>query len=280
MRLPFATTDDQKGKQMRWSTFLIAGLAALLLSGPSSAAELAPEKTTGIWSTAACGKDGLTLLVNSRIALMIEGEGLATRVAVVPVEWVGGSLILRVKGEAHERVLSVDRLKPCDALPGAMSLLLADVVTIFGHLDDFVTLCRRTDSITTRCVAVVTDLIDVTGDGMFSRAELRQAMRAASFFIAYQGIADQQRDAFVSLDKLLISQVAASTIGPFVVTHLIDAYDSDGDDSVSPEELLQGRPPEQALQDVLAGLAAKAPPAVLSMLIGSIPGFQPPLDGD
>ena len=52
---------------MRWSTFLIAGLAALLLSDPSSTAELASaEKTTGIWSTAACGKDGLTLLVNSR----------------------------------------------------------------------------------------------------------------------------------------------------------------------------------------------------------------------
>ena len=265
---------------MRWSTFSIAGLAALLLSGPSSTAELAPQKTTGIWSTAACGKDGLTLLVNSRIALMIEGEGLATRVAVVPVEWVGGSLILRVKGEAHERVLSVDSLKPCDALPGSMSLLLSDVVTVFGELDDFVTLCRRVDSITARCVAVVTDLIDVTGDGMFSRPELRQAMRAASFFIAYQGIADQQRDAFVSLDKLLISQVAASTIGPFVVTHLIDAYDSDGDDSVSPEELLQGRSPEQALQDILTGLAAKAPPAVVSLFVGSIPGFRPLIDGD
>lgn len=265
---------------MRRPTFLIAGLAALLLSGPASTAELAPDETTGIWSTAACGKDGLTLLVNSRIALMIEGEWLATRVAVVPLEWVGGSLILRVKGEAHERVLSVDSLKPCDALPGAMSLLLADVVTIFGQLDDFVTLCRRVDSITARCVAVVTDLIDGSGDGVFSRAELRQAMRAAGFFIAYRGIAARQREAFVSLDKLLVAQLAASAVGPFVVAHLIGAYDSDGDDSVSPEELLQGRSPEQALQGILAGLAAEAPPAVVSLLVGSIPGFQPPLDGD
>ena len=265
---------------MKCSTFLMAGLAVLLLSGSSSTAELAPEQATGIWSTAGCGKDGLTLLVNFRHALMIEGERLATRVAVVPVEWVGGSLILRVKGEAHERVLAVDNLKPCDALPGSMSLLLSDVVTVFGELDDFVTLCRRMDSITARCVAVVTDLIDVTGDGVFSRAELRQAMRAAGFFIAYRGIADRQQEAFVSLDKLLVAQLAASAVGPFVVAHLIGSYDSDGDDAVSPEELLQGRPPEQALQDILAGLAAKAPPAVVSMLVESIPGFQPPIDGD
>ena len=211
---------------------------------------------------------------------MIEGEGLATRVAVAPVEWVGGSLILRVKGEAHERVLSVDSLKPCDALPGAMSLLLADVVSVFSELDDFVTLCRRTDDVTTRCVAVVTDLIDVSGDGIFSRAELRQAMRAASFFIAYQGIAARQREAFVSLDKLLVAQVAASAVGPFVVAHLIGSYDSDADDAVSPQELLQDRPPEQALQDILAGLVEKAPPAVVSMLVGAIPGFQLPKDGD
>ena len=114
-------------------------------------------------------------------------------------------------------------------------------LTVFGQLDDFVTLCRRVDSIAARCVAVVTDLIDVSGDGIFSRAELRQAMRAASFFIAYRGIADQQQEAFVSLDKLLVSRLAASAVGPFVVAHLIGAYDSDGDDAVSPEELLQGR---------------------------------------
>ena len=265
---------------MRWSTFLIAGLALLLLSGSSSTAEPPPEEATGIWSTAGCSQDGLTLLVNSRIALMIEGKGLATRVAVAPVEWVGGSLILKVKGEAHERVLSVDSLEPCETLPGSMSLLLADVVVVFGKLDDFVTLCRRMDGITTRCVAVVTDLIDVTGDGVFSRAELRQAMRATSFFIAYRGIAARQREGFVSLDKLLISQLAASTIGPFVVTHLIGSYDSDGDDSLSPEELLQGRSPEQAIRAILAELAAKAPPAVVSMLVGSIPGFESPKNGD
>ena len=265
---------------MKWSIVLVAGLAVFLLSGSSSAVQPVTERTTGIWSTAACGKDGLTLLVNARIALMIEGEGLAARVAVVPAEWVGGSLLLRVKGEAQERVLSVENLKPCDALPGSMSLLLADVVTVFSKLDDFVSLCRRMHGITPRCVAVVTDLIDVTGDGVFSRAELRQAMRAASFFIAYRGIADRQQEAFVSLDKLLISQLAASALGPFVVTHLIGSYDSDGDDAVSPEELLQDRSPGQALQGILADLTAKAPPAVVSLLVGSIPGFQPPIVGD
>ena len=258
---------------MRWLAFLAAGLTVLALSGLSSSAEPGLEDVAGIWSTAGCGEDGLTLLVNSRIALMIESEGTGTRIAVVPAEWVGGSLILRVKGEAHERVLSVDNLEQCDALPGSMSLLFADVVNVFSELDDLVALCRRMDGITTRCVAAVADLVDVTGDGTFSRAELRQAMRTASFFIAYRGITAEQQKAFVPLEKLYVAQLAAAVLGPFVASRLIDSYDSDGDGAVSPKELLRDQNPEQAVQDILINLLSNAPPAVVSALMKSIPGF-------
>ncbi len=265
---------------MKGSVFLMAGLAALTLCGSLCTAGPVPERATGVWSTAECGQDGLTLLVNSRLVLMIEREGSETEVAVVPAEWAGEAVMLRVRGEARERVLFLDDLKQCDGLPGSMSLLFTDVVAVFSELDDMLASCRNMDGITTRCVAAVAGLIDVTGDGTFSRAELRQAMRTASFFIAYGGIAAQQREAFVSLDKLLFAQLAASVLGPFVVSHLSDSYDADGDDAVSPEELLQGRSPGQAVQGILADLVAKAPPAIVSALMRSMPDFQFPTDGD
>ena len=267
--------DNREGERVKLSAFLLIGLAALVLSGSQSTADPVPERATGIWSTTACGKDGLTLLVNTRIALLIEGQGLETRVAVVPAEWADGSFILRVKGKERERTLPLDDLKHCDALPGSISLLLAEVVAVFGELDDVVALCRDVDVVTARCVSVVVDLIDLTKDGVFSRVELRQAMRAASFFIAYRAVAAQQPGPFVSLNKLYVAQLAASVTGPFVVTHLVDSYDVDGDDAVSPEELLQGRSPEQAVQNILVDLVAKAPPAIVSVLLKAVPAFRP-----
>ena len=77
---------------MKLSVFLMVGLAALAFSGLPSAAEPVPERAMGIWSTTECGAEGLALLVNSRLALMIDGEGLQARLAVVPVGWAGESL--------------------------------------------------------------------------------------------------------------------------------------------------------------------------------------------
>lgn len=265
---------------MNLPVFLLLGFVALALSGLPSAAEPQPERATGIWSTIDCGRGGLTLLVNSHAALMIKGQGLETRVAIVPAEWTDEAIVLKIKGEERNRSLLLDNLKRCDALPGSISVLPADVVAVFGQLGGIVALCRDMESITTKCVTTVADLIDVTGDGVLSRAELRQAMRTASFFIAYGGLAARQQEAFVSLDNLLIAQLAASALGPFVVAHLLDSYDSDGDAAVSLEELLQDRSPEQAVQGILANLIAAAPPAVVSALTNSVPGLRPPTGGD
>ena len=259
---------------MNLPVFLLVGFAALAWSGLPSAAEPEPERATGIWSTTDCGSGGLTLLANAHAALMFQGQGLQTAVAIVPAKWTHEAVILRIKGEARNRSLLMANLKQCDALPGSMSVLLADVVAVFGQLGDIVVLCRDLDSVATECLTTVVDLIDVNGDGALSRPELRQAMRTAGFFIAYGGLAARHRQAFVSLDNLLIAQLAAAALGPFVVAHLLDAYDSDGDDAVSLEELLQDRSPDQAAQGILAELLAKAPPAVASVLLKSIAGFK------
>ena len=259
---------------MNLSVFLLVGFVVLALSGPPSAAEPEPERATGIWSTTDCGSGGLTLLVNARAALMIQGQALETTVAIVPAKWTDEVIILKIQGEARNRRLLLDNLKRCDALPGSLSVLLADVVAVFGQLGIVVALCRDLESVTAECVTTVVDLIDVSGDGALSRSELRQAMRTAGFFIAYGGLAARHRDAFVSLDNLLIAQLAAAALGPFIVDHLLDAYDSDGDAAVSLEELLQDRSPEQAARGILAELLAKAPPAVASVLLKSIQGFN------
>jgi len=259
---------------MNLPVFLLVGFAAFAWSGLPSAAEPEPERATGIWSTTDCNSGGLTLLMNARAALMIQGQGLETTVAIVPAKRTDEAIILRMKGEARNRSLLLDNLKPCAALPGSMSVLLADVVSVFGQLGGTVALCGDLESITTECVTTVVDLIDVTGDGALSRSELRRAMRTASFFIAYGGLAARQPEAFVSLDNLLIAQLAAAAFGPFVVAHLLDAYDSDGDASVSLKELLQDRSPDRAARSILAELLAKAPPAVASLLLNSITGFK------
>lgn len=265
---------------MKWLAFLTAGFAVVAGSGVSLATAPVPGHAGAIWSTADCGKEGLTLLANARLALVIEGEGPATSVAVVPAEWVGQSIMLRVKGEAHERVLHLDDLKRCDGLPGATSLLLADVAAVFGGLDDIIGSCRARGEITRHCFEQGIGLADTSGNRVLSRAELRQAMRAASFFIAYRGVAAEQENPFVSMEKLMIAQLAASVLSPFVVGFLIDSYDSDGDDSVSTDELLRGREPDRAVRDILADLIAKAPPAVVSMLLKSMPDFPLPTDRD
>lgn len=259
---------------MNLPVFLLVGFVALALSGRPSVAEPIPERATGIWSTTDCGSGGLTLLVNSHAVLMIKGKGLETRVAIVPAEWTDEAITLKIKGEARNRSLLLDNLQQCDALPGSMSVLLADVVTVFGQLGGIVALCKELESVATECFTTVFDLIDVDGDGALSRPELRQTMRAGSFFIAYGGLAARHRESFVSLDNLLIAQLAAAALSPIVVAHLLDAYDSDGDVAVSLEELLQDRSPEQAVQVMLTNLIATAPPAVVSVLLKSIPGFN------
>lgn len=259
---------------MNLPVFLLVGFAALALSGLPSAAEPEPERATGIWSTTDCGSGGLTLLVNARAALMIQAQGPETTVAIVPAAWTDEDITLKIKGQERKRSLLLDDLESCDALPGLLSVLLADVVAVFGQLGGIVASCRDLESVTTECATTVFDLIDDTGDDALSRPELRQAMRTAGFFIAYGGLAARYREAFVSLDSLLIAQLAAAALGPVVVSHLLDAYDADGDAAVSLEELLQDRSPDQAARGILSELLAKAPPAVASVLLKSIAGFR------
>ena len=255
---------------MKLTSLVAAGLALLTLFGSPSEAAPVPDGATGIWSVADCDGDGVAVLVNRRAALTIESDGGKSRVAVAKAEWVGGSLVLTIEGEEAEWVLPpLDRLRRCDALPGSFSVLFAEAVAVFRRLDEIDELCGGEEGITAQCVAVAFDIIDVSGDGIFSRAELSRAIRAASFFVGHRLFFAARRSAFVPMEDLYITQLAASALGPFVAVNLIDSYDYDGDGFLSPKELLQDRKPEEGLQGAIASLAGEAPPALLSALLKS-----------
>ena len=253
---------------------LAAGLVAFALCVSSAGADPVPERAAGIWSPGGCGKDGLTVLVNSNAALMVWSEGVKTMVALAAADWLAESLVLTVEGEEQEWVLPpLDNLERCDVLPGFLPVLFAEAVAIFKRLSEFDALCTGEGDISPGCIAAAFDIIDLTGDGMFSPAELSRAARAAGFFIGHRMFAAKKSVSFVPLEDLLVVQVAASALGPFLATNLIDSYDYDGDGFLSPAELMQDRSPEQGIEGVVASMASEVAPEVLSAVMKSMTGI-------
>ena len=253
---------------------ITAALALIALSASPSKAEPVPHRATGIWSDTECGSHGLSVLVNTNAALIIESREQETTVATARAEWLSGAVVVMTHGEAGELVLPpLDSLKRCGALPIAFSLLFAESVTAFKQFDDITTHCTGADVVAARCVELVFDMIDVSDDGMFSKAELGRTIRAASFFIGYIIAVEESQNAFVPLDNLSVAPVVASLLAPLVATNLIDSYDFDGDGFLSLRELLQDRSPEEGLHGVAAGLAMEAPPTVTTDLMKSAKGL-------
>ncbi len=264
---------------MKRVSFLAAAVALAALAAPPAGAEPVPARATGIWSVAECGGDAPTMLVKSNFALVFEREGSQTRVAMARTEWSGSSIVLTmngltVDGETDEVVVPpLDSLQRCDALPTTFSFMFAEAVTVFGALDAIEARCAGGAVVAARCVALVFDLIDVSEDGEFSKAELSRAVRALSFFVGYGIAVEGSQDAFVPMEKLSVAWFSASLLGPYLAENLIDSYDFDGDGLLSLDELLQDRSPEGGVQGVAAGLAAKMPPAMMSGLMKAVNGM-------
>ena len=239
-----------------------------------SAAEPVPDRATGIWSIAGCGGDGLTVLVDNNAALMFETGGEQTNVAMARAEWLVDSVVLTTEGEVGELVLPpLDGLRRCSVLPGGFSLMFAESVAMLRQFDEIETRCTGEEMAAAQCVALAFEFTDVSEDGVFSRAELSRIVRAASFFIGYSINVKETQDSYVPLEKLSVAWFAASVLGPLVASNLIDSYDFDGDGRLSLKELLQDRSPEQGIEGVAAGLAAKVPPEMMSRLTRTVNGL-------
>ena len=84
------------------------------------------------------------------------------------------------------------------------------------------------------------DLIDVSGDNRFSRAEISRMIRAGAVFAGYEAIAGHHDDPFVPVEDIAVIRSLKSVLLA-LATDMIDSYDFDGDGFLSPEELLQDR---------------------------------------
>ena len=259
---------------MNLVTFLATVSAVVVLAGLPARADPVPDRATGIWSVAACDDGNLTVLLESNAAMMFESRGEQSRVAMARAESLAGSIILTIEGETDELVLPpLDNLTRCDAPPASFSLLFAEAITLFRHFDEIEGQCSGEDVAAVRCVSFVFNIVDVSGDGVFSQAELSRAVRAAGFFVGYGLAVEKSQYAFVPMEELSVAWLASSLLGPFFASNLIASYDFDGDGFLSLGELMQDRTPEKGIEGVSAGLATKLPPEVMSGLMKSVNGL-------
>ena len=269
----------------KFACCLIAGLAVLALSGFSSQAAPVPQRATGIWSLGPCGGDGLSVLVNSAAALMVETEGEQSHVAILKAEWVAGSFVLASKDIGDDLVLPpLEQFQRCGFLPPSMSGPFAEAVTVFKRLDEIEAACSGEATNVARCIAVAFDVVDVTGNGLLSRAELSRGRQAAEFFFDYRWAVDKQREAegesagadaargpaFVLLEKLYAGDASASRVFMSAPSNLIQSYDFDGDGFLSLQEVMQDRIPETGPEGALANTALRLLPPALSAFLRSL----------
>ena len=258
---------------MKLIVSVTVGLAALLWSATLSAAESVPDHATGIWSVSDCGGDGLSVIVNPGGALMLETEKGKARVALVAAEWTGESIVLISGGGDSEIVLPpIGSLQRCTSAPASLSFMFAETVAVFKRFDQIEEHCRSSEGIGLLCVAAAFEMIDITDDGVFSRAELSRAIRAGGFFLGYHLATDGRPGEFVPVEELYLVQLAVTAFGPLVATNLIDSYDFDGDGFLSLDELMQDRAPEEGFAGIAATLLGEASPAMLSTFMDSLSG--------
>ncbi len=253
---------------------LVAGLAALALSAQLAESKPVPGHTHGIWSPlAGYGGHGLTVLVSSSIALIVDSDSWKTHVALVGAEWIAGSFALAMDGEDVLILPPLDSLERCDALPSSLPMVFAEALAVFSRLDELDAPCRGKEGIGAGRIAAVFDLIDVSGDGRFPPAEISRALRAATFFIGHRMIAAERSTSFVPLEDLYVAQLVAGVLGPVVAANVIASHDYDGDGFVSPGELMQDRSPKEGLEGVVAGVAIGMAPEALSAIMNSAFGL-------
>ena len=134
-------------------------------------------------------------------------------------EWLAGSVVLTMEGDVGELMLPpFDEFQGCAALPAEFSVMFAESITVFRELDAFGARCLSDEMAAAECIPLVFELVDVSEDGAFSKAELSRAVRAASFFVGYWADVEESQDPFVPVEKLSMVWFVASAVGPLVAT--------------------------------------------------------------
>ena len=254
---------------MKLAIVLSCSLAALALHVAQSQADPVPKHATGIWSIGKdCQGSSPMAMVNSQTAILVETTNDMQTVAIAKAEFVAGSHVLSLEGDVEELFLPpLEHLRECRSLPGSLPVTFAEALSVFPKLDEIDEACLKGSGIGPRCAAVGFGLIDITGDGRLSRAEISRAIRAAAFFVGYSVSAAENQTPFVPFKDLLLSWLAGSVAGPVIAGNLIGSYDYDGDGFLTLPELMQDRAPEGGLEGALASLAEELEPNSLSAVL-------------
>ena len=268
---------------------LMIALVVLTLVGSSSEAAPVPERATGIWSLGDCDSAGLALLVNSTDALVVRTE--TNQVAILEAEWVRGSFVLTSDEADEDLVLPpLEHFQRCAFLPPSIAIPFPEAIAVFRRMDEIKTACVGRDTNLARCIEVTFDVIDVTGNGQLSQAELSRGLRAAGFFLRYPvalfelqqhaGTVGRPGPTFVPQGKLSLNQLAGTAVD--LAGKMIQSYDLDEDGFLSLGEVMQDRTSEDGL---LLNTALQMSPAALSTLsnllaslthqLGLVPPNQP-----
>ncbi len=246
----------------------VTGCLIFGVSISPSGAEPIPEFAIGIWSVSDCEGEGITVQVNSSSAILVESKETKTKVALAEAEWNAGNIVLIMENQNSDIVLpSLDGLRQCDVLSGRLSVMFAEAVAIFKHLDRFDAHCKGKDRAGRHCLEVISNMIDISGDGAVSQAEISRLLRATSFFIGYRLLTSERSVAFVPLEDMFIIQLTASTLGPYIADNLIASYDYDGDGKLSIQELTQDRGEDEGVTGIFSSEVSDMAPEIWSVLL-------------
>lgn len=156
---------------------------------------------------------------------------------------------------------SLTTYQRCDTLPAPLRLIHGEAAAAMNALDRIDRNCTGEPS--DACGAMVLAAMDVNGDEFVSLAELSRLARVALYLAAASETIGG--GATIEEEALLGAQAGGILVAPFVARAVLESYDYDADELLSPAEMLQDR---GEMDGLAAGELAAAPgrPEVMQAL--------------
>jgi hypothetical protein len=158
-------------------------------------------------------------------------------------------------------------MERCADAPTAVQWIYGEAIAGFNGAGRALTICGGDAG--PACLRSLFDVVDVTGDGSLSRAEVARLLRIGGFFAGYFA----QPKALVASQEVLIPTAVAGAIGTVGAAAIIGNMDYDDDGRLSMEELLQDRGEGAGLEAAASALEPAAAQAILQSIAAALPGI-------